>query len=324
MYSHVLEEIFSKQITTFFMDINLNPAVFQSFILHKWPHYQFYYTDGSKVQNKVGCAIINIQSGFKKLFKLPCESSIYTAEMIAILFALRHIFSNEPYSCIIFTDSKSAVDRLTNVHKYQQLDHIELEIMTLYNKIANLGKNIIISWIKGHAGIRGNEIVDRLAKSALEIGEELPMNLLPISDIDIISRRHQKENWQRYYRNTRTGSNYKQMRPEIPIKRWFHSVSNRHFIRVINGLRCNHALTPIHMYSLGLTESPNCECGKEGNLLHILLECSHQSVNINKFYDNLNILKIPLPVYLNNLIFSEDINILKTIYEHIKNCKYRL
>ena len=75
--------------------------------------YQCIYTDGSKEENKVGCATFT--NGNCKTLRLPDGSSIFTAEAKAIDLALDFINeSNLKDKFIIFSDSLSVLQALNH------------------------------------------------------------------------------------------------------------------------------------------------------------------------------------------------------------------
>ncbi|CAG9835747.1 unnamed protein product [Diabrotica balteata] len=110
----------------------------------------------------------------------------------------------------------------------------------------------------------------------------------------------------------------------MPPKRWFYTESNRHFIKTINRLRANHALTPSYMHGIGLSNTTNCTCGKIGDLTHIVLECDLQFNNINELYKELINSKCCFPININLLIFSNNMEILHCIYKHVKISSYNV
>jgi len=90
-------------------------------MLQKHKNDNRYFTDASRTENGVGIAIIS--ENYTTRFKLPESCSIYTAEAIAILKTVEHIYDhgNTHINNIILTDSLST---LLSLKKYiQHLRH---------------------------------------------------------------------------------------------------------------------------------------------------------------------------------------------------------
>ncbi|KAI5632291.1 RNase H domain-containing protein [Phthorimaea operculella] len=133
-------------------------------ISNDWPKL---YTDGSKIEGKVGAAL-SCWSGETEStsFKMKLDSfcSVYQAELVAIAKAVSHMTKYQKYrKCNIISDSRSALDCLCDP---DSVHPIVAEIQTLINDITMLGGEIRLFWIKAHAGIPGNERADELAKQA--------------------------------------------------------------------------------------------------------------------------------------------------------------
>ena len=106
--------------------------------------------------------------------RLPDKSSIYSAELQALLLALELIEGSIKKYFIIFSDSLSAMQALKNPHP----DHpLVGEILSwLTNITVHLELSIFFCWVPGHIGIPGNEQVDDLAKLAVNLdSSEEPM-----------------------------------------------------------------------------------------------------------------------------------------------------
>ena len=71
------------------------------------------YTDGSKQDEKVACAVIS--PNFTDSIRLPDSSSIFTAEAKAIDIALYHIRDQPEKQFIIYSDSLSVLKSLKNL-----------------------------------------------------------------------------------------------------------------------------------------------------------------------------------------------------------------
>ena len=105
------------------------------------------YPDGSKQGMKVGCAAISQNQELLKC--LPNESSMYSAEVIAIDLAMRIIANHKSSKFIIYSASKSVLQALQNK---DTLTHLITELL---NKMNTLSKNnsIILTWIPNHVEI---------------------------------------------------------------------------------------------------------------------------------------------------------------------------
>ena len=69
----------------------------------KWSSSLHIYTDGSKCEDKSACAFYVPCMNYSKKFHLPDNTSVYIAEMIAILETLRFLLLKPPLCCVIFS-----------------------------------------------------------------------------------------------------------------------------------------------------------------------------------------------------------------------------
>ena len=73
--------------------------------------------------------------------------SIYTAELQAILFALKQVYQSKEKKFKIFSDSLSALQALKNF----KIDHtLLIQIQELLQKIYADKKETIFMWVPGH------------------------------------------------------------------------------------------------------------------------------------------------------------------------------
>ena len=123
-----------------------------------YKHYMYIYTDGSKQDEKVACAVIS--PNFTDSIRLPDNSSIFTAEAKAIDIALYHIRDQPEKQFIIYSDSLSVLRSLKN------LDHRNPLIQQIFRKYNYLSsfKEIVFCWLPSHTNIRGNELAELEAK----------------------------------------------------------------------------------------------------------------------------------------------------------------
>ena len=143
-------------------------------------HYISIYTDGSKQDEKVACAVIR---NFTDSIRLPDRSFIFTAEAKSIDIALYHIRDQPEKQFIIYSDSLSVLRSLKNVDHRNPLIQ---QILRKYNYLSAF-KEIVFCWLPSHTNIRGNELADLEAKSALS----LSITNLKIPHSDFKSNIHQ-------------------------------------------------------------------------------------------------------------------------------------
>jgi ribonuclease HI len=167
--------------------------------------------DRSKVGDNVGAAGIIFVNGklvHQLQLKLYGHCSNNQAEQIAILKVLEKLEElqdgqDNDKCAAIYTDSKTTLDLLQNKFKRNRL--IEL-IRNRIIALTHLKWIIHFGWVKGHAGIEGNDLVDRLAKEAAV--EDGPVVCDKIPREVIITR--EKENglymWQQQWMNTGKGA----------------------------------------------------------------------------------------------------------------------
>ena len=76
-------------------------------------HIKTNFTDRSKTDDGVAAAAVSSRN-YKKLYacRLPGNSSMYTAELHAILLALKHVYHSKQKSFLILSDSLSALHAL--------------------------------------------------------------------------------------------------------------------------------------------------------------------------------------------------------------------
>ena len=90
-----------------------NHVTYQQYYLEliaDYPSYQKVFTDGSKTDDGVAAMAVssrNIKMPFA--CRLPGDSSIYTAELRAILLALKYVYHSKQKSFLILSDSLSAL-----------------------------------------------------------------------------------------------------------------------------------------------------------------------------------------------------------------------
>ena len=123
------------------------------------------YTDGSKLNNKVGSGVFieTNNSSCELSFRLPDESSVFQAEIFAINQAAIALRNYDTKYTKFFVDSQAAPLALNR-------STITLRLVgdTVHN-LNLLSESIRLVWIKAHAGHAGNEKADDLAKAGTSL-----------------------------------------------------------------------------------------------------------------------------------------------------------
>jgi ribonuclease HI len=123
------------------------------------------YTDGSKSGGLVGAAVVAYINGFevfREKIKLASWCSSFQAEQVAIAHALRYA-QGRAQKIRVFTDCQAIVVAACSSSTKDRL------MKALFDERTNCevnGGDVQLNWIKGHNGLLGNEIADRLANEA--------------------------------------------------------------------------------------------------------------------------------------------------------------
>ena len=123
--------------------------------------------------------------------RLPDDSSIYTAELRAILLALSHVYYSKEKSFLILSNSLSSLQSILNL-KYHH--PVLVQILELYTEMTREGREIVFIWVPGHVGIWGNSAADSAAKDALD--GDISVELTPFADLKSRTNKYILELWQ--------------------------------------------------------------------------------------------------------------------------------
>ncbi|GBO24282.1 hypothetical protein AVEN_16297-1 [Araneus ventricosus] len=123
------------------------------------------FTDGSKMNNRVGSAYViyccNDEIDFS-MFRLSDNSSVFMAEAFAISKAVDEIIFRKMEYVDLITDSRSKLMSLYSLKEKRCF------INNIKRKIVNCEGRINLKWVKAHEGTMGNERADFLGKLAID------------------------------------------------------------------------------------------------------------------------------------------------------------
>ena len=137
--------------------------------------FGFIYTDGSKFNDYVCVSAVSTVDILK--VNLPVQSSIFTAEAVALKLAVQYIQQQTLRKTVIYSVSLSCLQTLQNRNLEQPVIREIVHLLTYLNSVRT---EIEICWIPGHVGIPGNEMADRTAKRIID--KSLYEIKIPFSD----------------------------------------------------------------------------------------------------------------------------------------------
>ncbi|CAD6936338.1 unnamed protein product, partial [Tilletia caries] len=141
------------------------------------------FTDGSRIEGRVGAAAINEQTRLSSQVHLGSDQhhTVYEAELQGILLALKAAeASNIPlFQVTIAADNQAAIMALGRPPRRQSGQHLVLQIHATIGAIRTQNKwcAFRLIWCPGHEGIAANEEVDGLAKEAAEAAEAVEIGM---------------------------------------------------------------------------------------------------------------------------------------------------
>ncbi|GBN61515.1 hypothetical protein AVEN_100217-1 [Araneus ventricosus] len=251
---------------------NTAPEVYQQlFADHRDVYHNFIpiFTDGSKSSLSTSFACVFSNSTLS--FQIHSSSSIFTAEITAILHALSEISSGPPDNFIIYSDSLSALESMTSLHRFSH--PLTFNILELHDHLTFKGFSILFCWIPSHVGIPGNELADNLAKSAT-INLNSPV---PVNDVKNYIQSILHSEWQAQWDRKDT---IKLHSIKLLIDCW-PSLPTRKLDTILTRLRIGHTRFT-HRHLLLGEPAPLCTaCHCQMTVLHILIECQqfkHQRI----------------------------------------------
>ncbi len=118
---------------------------------------------------RTGTAFYVPEFKVRKAVRITDGTSVYTAEMTAILMALEWVYEVRPDKVIICSDSMAILGSLQSLETNRT--DILTEIMIRLYSLRQVGIIIRFMWVPAHVGIQGNEEADKIAKESLKMKE---------------------------------------------------------------------------------------------------------------------------------------------------------
>lgn len=231
------------------------------------------YTDGSKIEGKVGMAVSLHENGRERCYsthRLADYCSVFQAELMAILRATEMV-SRKPEACIL-SDSRSALECICAPDPENP---VAAEIRHNLCIAISSGRNIKLYWIKAHVGFPGNERADYLAKNAAIKDKRAPVyDRFPVSFGKRILRERTIEIWQARYLKDGGGGSVTRL--------YFRNVRTAYSLlarfpkdNLSSLVFTGHGGTRQYLHRFKLLDTPYCVCGlrEPETVIHLLIDC---------------------------------------------------
>ena len=267
-------------------------------MIHEYENFTEIYTDGSKIGEKVGFGIYAPSINIQKSVRIHNNTSIFTAEAIAITTAIQIIMELHVNKSLILSDSLSVIQSLNSTNNMYAKNIIQLLKTITDNK-----QTVVFAWIPSHCGTLGNEKADKLAKNSLNNTEiqEFPYD---IQEHNINIQKYITEKWQTVW-NNHHDTLYKNIQPIISHNCQIHS-QNIYLEALYTSFILDNPPLKYYQSKINKDINQNCPtCNLSESSHHFFFECNKYTNKRQQLIKKLNQHKLTHDVI--NLLKHKDI-----------------
>ncbi|XP_030754483.1 uncharacterized protein LOC115881211 [Sitophilus oryzae] len=253
--------------------------------------------------------------------------SICKAETIAIHDAVIFAIQKHINKAVIFSDSKSAIQKINKYLLKAKADYCTLRTKRIIS-LANVnGFDIRLSWIPGHANIQGNSEADLLANIGKDLNVPKSMLLDSVDICNVIKDKIFNEFKEKWIVNIKN-QQYQYFKSQVtfPTKKWFSGLpfmDRRHITTVIR-MRTGHCCTKKHLHKIKAIEDPRCECGTVEDLNHIFFECPINFIPTMDLYGKFINMKFDAPITIFSIFQKPNEGLVNLILSFLNINKIKL
>lgn len=230
------------------------------------------FTDGSKSSCGSGAGIYSEQLGLQTKVPLGKYATVFQAELLAIIHGANIMADHNicGQKVLILTDSRAV---LLALRGHRITSRLLLEAHDTLASIARINV-VMLSWVKGHSGIEGNEMARDGGLTHPCAPEPIVPPTLKVlnSFINATTLEDFVERWQ-------TGAGCRQaratIRPPCRTATKYYLRLSRERLRLLVGFLTGHCRLNKHLHTMGLVQSPLCRgCEMEDeDTVHVLYHC---------------------------------------------------
>ena len=236
------------------------------------------FTSGSRTpEGKASYAFYVPSADFQESGRLTDNTSVFAAELMAIVRAINWCVSEKCPGPVILTSCLSAVQSVgerESKARPRLLNRL-LEGYDAHRLLCPASPATLV-WIPGHSGLSGREqavLLSREAAGRSDVDQELS---LEFGDVRLMYRDHFLREWQELWTKSITGSHYREIEPYVGLEPKFTDRIRRKE-RVITRLRFGHCRLNACLAKIKRHDTGKCDaCDVSETVTHYLMECPKQ------------------------------------------------
>ncbi|XP_055584878.1 uncharacterized protein LOC129737743 [Uranotaenia lowii] len=240
------------------------------------------FTDASKDGSVCGIGVFVEQTRTRLSQKLAKETSITSAELLAIHKATEMIDQQCLEGAVIYTDSQASCLMLLNAQESKEAESILLKILQNCSR-----HRITIQWIPSHVSIGGNEVADALAKHSLQSGQVIENGYMLTDGFNALKKilAESTTDWYTRY-STEKGKIFHTIQPEFSTAPWFVGKNlNGKDVRLLNRLMAGHDFSKHWLAKMKINDDADCELCKVPETSNHIIFCCPRFATTRRKYD---------------------------------------